>query len=190
MINPTRISEPPRIAACSLAAFETGRIPVRSPQKISTAPSVYQRAGREGSPIRFDAASRISSAPRSSMMNSFRRRKRLAGVCIQEFPLAALSRTRLQRAIAGYARGSGGTGVCRGTLAEASVFCDLVVPHVMGELPFAVGLFAQDVQEYSFVRRLGGVAILHRSPCDFVGAPHGCDFTIAGNVLRRYDQFC
>ena len=38
-----------------------------------------------------------------------------------------------------------------GSSIHASMLHDRVVPHVMGELPFAIGLFAQDIQEYSFV---------------------------------------
>jgi len=63
----------------------------------------------------------------------------------------------------------------------------LVVPHMMRELPFAIGLFAQNVQEYSFVRRLGGLAVLHRGPRDPRRCPTRLRFSPSPAMfLRRY----
>jgi len=80
--TPTRASEPARIIVSVRAAFASGRVAARAPQNMKIAPSATTPPGREGSPIRPIAASKISSAPNSSTMNSLSSRKRLVGVAI------------------------------------------------------------------------------------------------------------
>jgi hypothetical protein len=82
MKMPTNASDPARTIVSSRAAFDSGRVAARTPQNIKIAPSATTPAGRAGSPIRPVAASRISSAPNSSTINSLSSRKRFVGVAI------------------------------------------------------------------------------------------------------------
>jgi len=79
---PTSASEPARIMVSRRAAFALGRVAARTPQNMKIAPSATTPPGREGSPIRPVAASKISRAPSKSIMNSLSNRKRLLGVAI------------------------------------------------------------------------------------------------------------
>ena len=65
---------------------------------------------------------------------------------------------------------------------------DGVVPHVVGDLPVAVGLFPQNVQKRSFVRGAGGGAALHGGPGDFMSAPGVGDLAVADDILQSYNQ--
>src|ERR1700678_2714242 len=79
---PTSASDPARTIASRRAAFAPGRVAARTPQNMMIAPSATTPPGREGKPIRPVAASKISSAPSSSIMNSLSSRKRLLGVAM------------------------------------------------------------------------------------------------------------
>src|SRR5580700_3614564 len=106
---PTSASDPARTRVSARAALAPGRVAARTPQNMKIAPSATTPPGREGSPIRPVAASKINNAPSSSTMNSLSSRKRLLGAAMY----ASFPRAIIRQAADGCNRASTGSSVGR-----------------------------------------------------------------------------